>query len=64
MVSALDDGVGKLLDKIRDLHIENNTLIFFLSDNGGPIYDNASSNTPFRGQKSDFFEGGLKTLTW
>lgn len=59
MVSAVDDGVGRLLDKIRDLHIENNTLIFFLSDNGGPIYDNASSNAPFRGQKSDFFEGGI-----
>lgn len=59
MVSAVDDGVGKLLDKLHDLHIENNTLIFFLSDNGGPIYDNASSNAPFRGQKSDFFEGGI-----
>ncbi len=59
MVSAVDDGVGRLLDKIRDLHIESNTLIFFLSDNGGPIYDNASSNAPFRGQKSDFFEGGI-----
>lgn len=59
MVSALDDGVGRLLDKIRDLHIEQNTLIFFLSDNGGPIHDNASSNSPFRGQKGDFFEGGI-----
>lgn len=59
MVSAVDDGVGRLLDNIRDLHIENNTLIFFLSDNGGPINDNASSNAPFRGQKSDFFEGGI-----
>jgi arylsulfatase A-like enzyme len=59
MVSAVDEGVGKLLDKIQALHIENNTLIFFLSDNGGPISDNASSNFPFRGQKSDFFEGGI-----
>lgn len=59
MVSAVDDGVGKLLDKIYELHIENNTLIYFLSDNGGPIQANASSNAPFRGQKSDFFEGGI-----
>jgi arylsulfatase A-like enzyme len=59
MVSALDDGVGKLLDKIRDLQLAQNTLIFFLSDNGGPTGDNASSNAPFRGQKGDFFEGGI-----
>jgi arylsulfatase A-like enzyme len=59
MVSAMDDGIGRLLDKIYQLHIEKNTIIFFLSDNGGPISDNASSNFPFRGQKSDFFEGGI-----
>lgn len=59
MVSAVDDGVGKLLDKIYALHIENNTLIYFLSDNGGPVQANGSSNAPFRGQKSDFFEGGI-----
>lgn len=59
MVSALDDGVGKLLDEIENLKIEKNTLIFFLSDNGGPIYSNASSNAPLRGQKGDFFEGGI-----
>lgn len=59
MVSAMDDGVGKLLDKIHDLHLEQNTLVFFLSDNGGPTPDNASSNAPLRGFKSDFFEGGI-----
>ncbi len=59
MISALDDGVGKLLDKLKSLHIEKNTLIFFLSDNGGPIYSNGSSNAPLRGKKGDFFEGGI-----
>jgi arylsulfatase A-like enzyme len=59
MISAVDDGVGKLLDEIERLHIEQNTLIFFLSDNGGPIHVNGSSNAPLRGQKGDFFEGGF-----
>lgn len=60
MVSALDDGVGKLLDKIHELNLDQNTIIFFLSDNGGPIHANASNNAPLRGQKGDFFEGGIR----
>ncbi|WP_297337603.1 sulfatase-like hydrolase/transferase [Algoriphagus sp.] len=60
MVSAVDDGVGDLLDKIEELGLTENTLIFFLSDNGGPTKDNASSNAPLRGFKGDFFEGGIR----
>ncbi len=60
MVSAVDDGVGALLDKVEALGLEENTLIFFLSDNGGPTKDNASSNAPLRGFKGDFFEGGVR----
>jgi arylsulfatase A-like enzyme len=36
MISAVDDGVGLLLDKLEEKGIEKNTLVFFLSDNGGP----------------------------
>lgn len=60
MVSAVDDGVGALIDKIEELNLEKNTLIFFLSDNGGPTSHNASDNTPLRGFKGDFFEGGVR----
>jgi arylsulfatase A-like enzyme len=60
MVSAVDDGVGKLLSTLESLNLENNTLVFFLSDNGGPTKDNASSNKPLRGFKGDFFEGGIR----
>jgi arylsulfatase A-like enzyme len=42
------------------LKLEENTLVFFLSDNGGPTKDNASSNKPLRGFKGDFFEGGIR----
>jgi arylsulfatase A-like enzyme len=60
MLSALDDGVGRILAELRRHGIENNTLVFFLSDNGGPINDNASWNAPLRGQKSDPWEGGIR----
>jgi arylsulfatase A-like enzyme len=60
MVSAVDDGVGRLLARLRELDLEKNTLIFFLSDNGGPEPTNASDNGPLRGGKSDPWEGGIR----
>ena len=58
MVSALDDGVGRLLDQLQALGIEENTLVFFLSDNGGPEPNNGSNNGPLREGKSSIYEGG------
>lgn len=60
MVSAVDDGVGKLLGKLRELGIEENTLVFFLSDNGGPLEHNGSNNAPLRGAKGSALEGGWR----
>jgi arylsulfatase A-like enzyme len=60
MVSAVDDGVGQLLGKLRELGVEDQTLVFFLSDNGGPEQANASNNGPLRGSKSDAWEGGIR----
>lgn len=60
MVSAVDDGVNNLLNTLKDLKLEENTIVFFLSDNGGPTKDNASSNKPLRGNKGDFYEGGIR----
>jgi arylsulfatase A-like enzyme len=60
MVSALDDGVGRLMHKLKELKIDENTLIFFLSDNGGPETKNFSNNGVLRGKKSDPWEGGFR----
>ena len=60
MVSAVDDGVGLLLDRLNELKLEDDTIIFFLSDNGGPETKNASDNGPLKGKKSDVWEGGFR----
>ena len=60
MVSAVDDGVGEVLKKLEDLELTENTIVIFLSDNGGPETKNASDNGPLRGAKGDLFEGGIR----
>ncbi len=60
MISAVDDGVGALLDTLDELDLQENTMIYFLSDNGGPTYDNTADNTPLRGTKGTFYEGGVR----
>jgi arylsulfatase A-like enzyme len=60
MLSALDDGVGDVLKKIRDADLEENTLIFFISDNGGPTPNTTSGNGPLRGYKAQVWEGGIR----
>jgi arylsulfatase A-like enzyme len=60
MLSAEDDAVGGILAKLREYGIEGNTMVFFLSDNGGPTEGNASANKPFSGYKSQLFEGGIR----
>ncbi len=58
MLAAVDDGVGRLLAKIREHGLEENTLIFYLSDNGGAT-NNGSVNTPLRAHKGSLYEGGI-----
>jgi arylsulfatase A-like enzyme len=63
MTAALDDAVGVVLNKLKSAGLEQNTLVFFLSDNGGPIGKfaaNGSRNTPLRGSKGDTWEGGIR----
>ena len=60
MVSAMDDGIGRVLEALDAHGIGNDTMVVFLSDNGGAENSNASDNGPLRGQKSDVWEGGFR----
>lgn len=64
MLFALDEAVGAVIAKLRSAGVEDNTLIFFLSDNGGPTMPgttiNASRNDPLRGSKRTTLEGGIR----
>ncbi|MEM7550149.1 MAG: sulfatase-like hydrolase/transferase [Bacteroidota bacterium] len=59
MIKALDDAVGKITSKIKSSGLEENTLIVFLSDNGGATYTEATDNQPLKGGKVTNFEGGI-----
>lgn len=60
MMLALDRASGKILDTLKRLGIDDNTLVIFTNDNGGPTDKNASSNLPLSGTKSNHLEGGVR----
>lgn len=67
MLSALDDAVGGVLAKVKEKSLDENTLIFFLSDNGGPSptpgqprQGNGSNNGTLHGKKGQVYEGGVR----
>lgn len=75
MVESLDENVGRILDSLEKMNIDKNTLVIFVSDNGGWAKVNkedggdqqytgwevqAASNRPLRGGKGSLYEGGLR----
>ena len=59
LVQAQDDAVGALLDRVRELGLERDTLIVFVSDNGCAV-SRPGSNAPFSGGKFTTYEGGIR----
>ncbi|MDP4624527.1 MAG: sulfatase-like hydrolase/transferase [Akkermansiaceae bacterium] len=65
MVSAMDDAIGDAMANIKATGQEYNTLVFFLSDNGGRTH--VADNTPLKGHKGNTYEGGVRVpfvATW
>jgi arylsulfatase A-like enzyme len=60
MMACLDEAIGKVLGKLKDLGIADDTLVLFVADNGGPEQVNASDNGPLNGGKATTWEGGVR----
>lgn len=60
MLANMDDSVGAVMQQLRKSGLEENTIVFFLSDNGGPTRELTSSNLPLRGSKGSLYEGGVR----
>lgn len=66
MGKRMDDAIGRLVAKLKQERIWENTLLFFLSDNGGPLAQKAD-NAPLRGGKHQDYEGGVRVpflMSW
>lgn len=60
MLANLDDAVGRVMARLRAEGLEERTLVVFLSDNGGATRELTSRNTPWRGEKGQLLEGGIR----
>ncbi len=59
MGKRMDDAVGNIVAQLKRDGVWENTLLFFISDNGGPLAQTAN-NTPLRGGKHQDYEGGVR----
>jgi arylsulfatase A len=62
MITRMDGDVGRLMALIKELGLDDRTLVFFASDNGGVWQDNLfHHNGPLRDRKTSMYEGGIRT---
>nr|WP_237742364.1 sulfatase [Gayadomonas joobiniege] len=67
MTLAMDREIGRVLSKLDQLGLADNTIVVYTNDNGGPSDTNASNNAPFSGTKANHYEGGIRVpfiLRW
>jgi uncharacterized sulfatase len=71
MITRMDSEIGRLMELLRELKIDDNTLVIFTSDNGphsegGHQHEYFNANGPLRGYKRDLYEGGIRvpTIAW
>ncbi|XP_070551940.1 arylsulfatase J-like [Ptychodera flava] len=65
MVTALDDGIGKVVRALQENGLRENTLIIFSSDNGAPVnVQHEGSNWPLLGVKQQLYEGGTRAVAF
>ncbi|WP_146516901.1 sulfatase-like hydrolase/transferase [Rubripirellula amarantea] len=60
MTLSMDRACGRVLDKLNELNLDQNTIVVFTNDNGGPSDANASDNSPLSGTKANHLEGGIR----
>lgn len=65
MIQSLDESLGRVLNKLDELKIADDTIIIFMSDNGGNMYNvvegtTPTNNSPLRGGKATIYEGGTR----
>ena len=60
LVESVDDSVGRILNRLDQLKLADNTVVFFTSDNGGLVLNQVTSNLPLRVGKGSAYEGGVR----
>jgi arylsulfatase A-like enzyme len=60
LIVAMDDNVGKVLSTLENNGLNDNTIVIFTNDNGGPGGKESTSNYPLRGHKGGLYEGGVR----
>jgi len=65
MITRMDKDVGNIIQLLKELDIQNETMVFFTSDNGphsegGHKHETFNANGPLRGYKRDLYEGGIR----
>ena len=60
MTLSMDRACGRVINKLNELKLDENTIVVFTNDNGGPTDSNSSDNSPLSGSKANHLEGGIR----